>query len=89
MGLTAPPLRERGPDVARLAKRCWRGVAEAAGSRATLARETVAALTAYPWPGNVMELPNVLANLTVTGPRYGPVGAGALPAAFRKTVPAE
>ena len=25
-----------------------------------------------------------LANLTVTGPRYGPVGSGALPAAFRK-----
>ena len=31
----------------------------------------------------------MLANLTVTGPRYGPVGPDALPAAFRKTVPAE
>ena len=87
--LTAPPLRERGPDVARLAEHCWKGVADATGSRATLARETVAALAAHPWPGNVRELQNVLANLTVTGPRYGPVGPGALPAAFRKSVPAE
>ena len=37
VGLTAPPpLRERGPDVARLAEYCWKGVAEEAGSRATL-----------------------------------------------------
>ena len=56
VGLTAPPLRERGPDVARLAEHCWKGVAAAAGSRATLARETVAALAGHPWPGNVREL---------------------------------
>ena len=87
--LTAPPLRERGPDVARLAEHCWKGVAEAAGSRATLARETVSALAAHPWPGNVRELQNVLANLTVTGPRYGPVRSDVLPAAFQKSVPAE
>ena len=64
-------------------------VAAAASGRATLARETVAALTAHPWPGNVRELQNVLANLTVTGPRYGPIGPDALPTAFRKTVTAE
>ena len=44
---------------------------------------------AHPWPGNIRELQNVLANLTVTGPRYGPVGPDALPSAFRKTVTAE
>ena len=49
----------------------------------------MAALAAHPWPGNVRELQNVLANLTVTGPRYGPVGPDALPSAFRKTVAAE
>ena len=43
VGLTAPPLRERGPDIARLAEHCWEGVAAAAGSRATPARDTVAA----------------------------------------------
>ena len=89
VGLTAPLLRERGPDVARLAEHCWKGIAAAAGSRATLARETVAALAAHTWPGNLRELQNVLANLTVTGPRSGPVGPGALPTAFRKTVSIE
>ena len=29
VGLTAPPLRERGLDVARLAEHCWKGVADA------------------------------------------------------------
>ena len=89
VGLTAPPLRERGPDVARLTDHYWKDIAAAAGSRATLARETVAALAAHRWPGNVRELQNVLANLAVIGPRYGPVGADALPFAFRKTVAAE
>ena len=56
VGMTAPPLGERGPDAARLAEQCWKGVSAAAGSRATLARETVAALAAHPWLGNVREL---------------------------------
>ena len=29
VGLTAPPLRERGPDVARLADHCWKDIAAA------------------------------------------------------------
>ena len=87
--VTAPPLRDHRPDVARLTDHYWKDIAAAAGSRATLARETVAALAAHPWPGNVRELQNVLAKLTVTGPRYGPVGPDALPSAFRKTVAAE
>ena len=89
VGLTAPPLRERGPDIARLSGHCWQHISAAAGSRATLARETVAAHAAHPWPGNDRELQNVLANLTVTGPRYGVVGPGALPAAFRRAVAVE
>ena len=87
--VTAPPLRDHRPDVARLTDHYWKDIAAAAGSRATLARETVAALAAHPWPGNVREPQNVLAKLTVTGPRYGPVGPDALPSAFRKTVAAE
>ena len=61
--VTAPPLRDHGPDVARLTDHYWKDIAAAAGSRATLARETVAALAAHPWPGNVRELQNVLAKL--------------------------
>ena len=52
--------------VLRLTDLYWKDIAAAAGSRATLARETVAALAAHPWPGNVRELQNVLANLSVT-----------------------
>ena len=89
IGLTAPPLRERGPDIARLTVHCWKDIAAAAGSRASLAPETVAALGALPWPGNVRELQNVLANLSVTGPRYGALGPDALPVAFRRPVAAE
>ena len=74
VGLTAPPLRGRGPDVARLTDHYRKDIAAAACSRATLARETVTALAAHSWPGNVRELQNVLANLTVSGPRYGRVG---------------
>ena len=83
------PTTASGPDVARLTDHYWKDIAAAAGSRATLARETVTALAAHPWPGNVRELQNVLANLTVTGPRYGPVGPDALPSTFRKTAASE
>ena len=89
VALAPPPLRERGADIARLADHCWKNVGVAGGSRATLARETVAALAMHPWPGNVRELQNVLAKLTVTGPRYGSVGPDALPGTFRKTAAAE
>ena len=47
-----------GRRAARRAR--WKGVPEAAGSRAIRARETVAALTAHPWPASVRELQNML-----------------------------
>ena len=87
--LTAPPLRDRTPDIAQLAAHYWDNMSASAGSRASLARETVTALAAHPWPGNVRELQNVLANLTVTGPVDGAVGPDVLPAAIRREVPAE
>ena len=49
--------------MAWLTDHYWKHIAAAAGSRATLARETVTALAAHSWPGNVRELQNVLANL--------------------------
>ena len=87
--LTAPPLRDRTPDIAQLTAHYWDNMSASAGSRASLARETVTALAAHPWPGNVRELQNVLANLTVTGPVDGAVGPDVLPAAIRREVPAE
>ena len=89
VALTAPALRERGADVAQLTVHYWKRLSAETGTRATLARETIAAFGEHPWPGNVRELQNVLANLTVSGPRYGAVGPDALPPAFRRAVAAE
>ena len=87
--LTAPPLRDRTPDIAQLTAHYWDNMSAAAGSRASLARETVTALAAHPWPGNVRELQNVLANLTIAGPLDGAVGPDVLPAAIQREVAAE
>jgi DNA-binding NtrC family response regulator len=57
-----PPLRERPADVPALAEQLVERLADRyqlATARLTL--ETVAALTAYRWPGNIRELENVLA----------------------------
>ena len=86
--VAAPPLRERRSDIPRLTEHYWKDVAAAAGSRARLAPETVAALRAHRWPGNVRELQNVLANLTLTAPRYGAVELAHLPAALGRPAPA-
>jgi DNA-binding NtrC family response regulator len=50
--LHLPPLRERGDDVARLA----RHFLEDASGTATFDAEAMDALTAHDWPGNVTEL---------------------------------
>ena len=49
-----PPLRERLDDIPLLCE------AFLAGRGRVVPRETVAALSAYPWPGNVRQLKNVL-----------------------------
>ena len=48
--------------------------------RASLAPETVAALSRYEWPGNVRQLQNVIASLAVHGPKRGRVPPSLLPA---------
>ena len=88
IGLTAPPLRDHGPDIARLTVHYWKDISAAAGSRVTLARETVAGLGSHPWPGNIRKLQNDRLNLAVTGPRYGAIGPDHLPAAIQSTVAA-
>jgi transcriptional regulator with PAS, ATPase and Fis domain len=61
-----PPLRERGEDVAMLARRFVADLAVANG-RPGLALEpgAIEALSAHPWPGNVRELQNLLERLVV------------------------
>jgi len=59
--LVMPPLRERGEDVVRLARRLVESIgAELGRPRTRLSAGAEAALAARAWPGNVRELRNVL-----------------------------
>ncbi len=77
--IPVPPLRDRATDIPALVAHFWEDAASRVGSRATLAPETVAALTRYEWPGNVRELQNAVASLAVHGPRRGRITPGTLP----------
>ena len=77
--IAVPPLRDRATDIPVLVAHFWEDAAARVGSRATLAPETVAALTRYDWPGNVRELQNAMASLAVHGPRRGRITPGTLP----------
>ncbi|MGG5811925.1 sigma-54-dependent transcriptional regulator [Falsiroseomonas sp. CW058] len=61
-----PPLRERGEDVLLIARHFLASFAKEEGRRFRgFAREAEAALMAYPWPGNVRQLQNVVRNIVV------------------------
>ncbi|MEO8519755.1 MAG: sigma-54 dependent transcriptional regulator [Acidobacteriota bacterium] len=61
VGLLMPPLRERPDDIPLLAELFVdRYGRRPNGQRVRLAPETVTALQAYPWPGNVRQLENVI-----------------------------
>ncbi|MEO7274547.1 MAG: sigma 54-interacting transcriptional regulator, partial [Vicinamibacterales bacterium] len=77
--IAVPPLRDRATDIPAMVAHFWEDAAARVGSRATLAPETVAALTRYDWPGNVRELQNAVASLAVHGPRRGRITPSILP----------
>ncbi len=52
--------------------------------RLQLLPETLDALAAYPWPGNIRELSNLIERLAILCPER-PVGVGDLPARYRPT----
>jgi transcriptional regulator with GAF, ATPase, and Fis domain len=59
--LRVPPLRERGPDVALLARAFAERFARRMGRRlAPLQPDDLRRLQEYAWPGNVRELQNVI-----------------------------
>jgi two-component system response regulator PilR (NtrC family) len=59
--LRVPPLRERRDDISELAQRVLARLARDSGAPpATLSPEAQEALEAYPFPGNVRELENIL-----------------------------
>jgi DNA-binding NtrC family response regulator len=68
MVLPVPPLRERGDDMALLARHFLRRAATRAGVPVpVLGADAERALRAYAWPGNVRELENEMDRLLVMG----------------------
>ncbi|MCS7282344.1 MAG: sigma 54-interacting transcriptional regulator [Anaerolineae bacterium] len=58
--LTIPPLRERVEDIPFLATHIVNRCAARLGKEVTISPRAMAVLKAYPWPGNIRELENVL-----------------------------
>ena len=71
--LTLPPLRDRGADVALLARRFLADACLRSGRQLALSEAAVAALGARSWPGNVRQLQNEMQRLAVLadGPEVG------------------
>ncbi|WP_437509148.1 sigma 54-interacting transcriptional regulator [Sorangium sp. So ce1099] len=66
IALTIPPLRARVSEIAPLARALAARTAGALGRRApAFAPETIAALEAHRWPGNIRELRNVIERAVV------------------------
>lgn len=73
--IAVPPLRERAEDIPLLALEFWRAAAKRVETRAMLGPDAIALLSAMPWPGNVRQLQNAMAALSVAAPKVGRVGA--------------
>ncbi len=58
--LVVPPLRERPEDVPIIARSLLQALAADCGRQRTLTAAAERELAAYPWPGNIRELRNVL-----------------------------
>ena len=68
--LRLPPLRERGDDVVLLAEEfLCRACADYGLAPKTLAPDARARLRAYPWPGNIRELSNVMDRVALLAER--------------------
>jgi PAS domain S-box-containing protein len=63
-----PPLREHPEDIADLVDMMLSKLERKVGRRRTLSPDALQALAAYPFPGNIRELWNVVERLMVTSP---------------------
>ena len=81
--IAAPPLRERREDIPLLAAHVLREAAGASGRPRAVSAPAMAALMAYPWPGNVREMENVLQRLALGG-AGDTIELEDLPAEFRQ-----
>jgi DNA-binding NtrC family response regulator len=87
--ITMPPLRERVEDLPLLTAHLWHALLARTGNRAALSPAAVATLSAYPWPGNIRELQNVLASMLVSSPRARWIGPSALPTHIARAAASE
>jgi len=70
-----PALRDRLEDVPLLAQAFWKPLLADSGKRAVLGPDAIAELCRHRWPGNIRELQNVMAALSVAAPPRGIVRA--------------
>ena len=85
--ITMPALRERGTDIILIARYYLNQFAAEEGkSFDGFDPEAERLLMAYPWPGNVRQLSNVVRNVVVLSPG-GVATAAMLPAVVRDAVP--
>jgi two-component system nitrogen regulation response regulator GlnG len=77
--LALPPLRDRGGDVALLARNFLEQAAAQGLPRRVLSDEALAVLVTHDWPGNVRELENLMRRLAVLA-RDDVIGAEAISA---------
>jgi DNA-binding NtrC family response regulator len=79
--LTVPPLRDRRPDIALLARHFLHTAAQRLGRTIRLSPAAMVALEAHSWPGNVRELENTMERL-VAACRTAEAGAADVRAAL-------
>ncbi|ACY16455.1 sigma 54-interacting transcriptional regulator [Haliangium ochraceum] len=65
--MVAPPLRERKGDIPLLVEHFLDKLTPAGAQRPALGDDTVAALTAHDWPGNIRELRNIIERALALG----------------------
>lgn len=68
--LRLPPLRERPEDILLYANLFLSEFAEEDGPQFTISPEGARALLAYPWPGNIRELRNVVQRFAVLSSKF-------------------
>ncbi|MDR4476161.1 MAG: sigma-54 dependent transcriptional regulator [Nitrospira sp.] len=73
--LRVPPLRERPEDIRLLAAHLLETIRIPGTTTRTLTTDSLAALSAYPWPGNIRELRNVVERIVLMSPNRGPITA--------------
>jgi two-component system nitrogen regulation response regulator GlnG len=79
-----PPLRDRREDIPELAAHFLRHTRLAAGAEGELSAETIRALRARPWVGNIRELRNAIEHAAIVA-RGGSIRPEHLPAATAGT----